>query len=203
MMALLERLPQGWRLTGPLAALLLAMAAAILGPQPEVDDIRLLIRATARTSLLLFGLAFTAAALWRLWPGAATQWLRRNRRYLGVSFAVSHAIHLAAIIAFARLDPAAFTAATSPLAKYFGGGAYVMIALMTLTSFDRTAAMIGRRAWSLLHTVGAHWIWLIFAISYLKRTPISPAYWIGVLIVFGMMGLRIAAKRRAPVKVAA
>ncbi len=59
----------------------------------EVDGVRMVIRFTARTSLVLFCLAFSAAALARLWPNASTRWLRRNRRYLGVSFAASHAIH--------------------------------------------------------------------------------------------------------------
>jgi ABC-type multidrug transport system fused ATPase/permease subunit len=55
----------------------------------EVDGVRMVIRFTARTSLLFFCLAFGAAALARIWPNAWTQWQRRNRRYLGVTFAAS------------------------------------------------------------------------------------------------------------------
>jgi hypothetical protein len=33
-----------------------------------------------------------------LWSSAITQWLRANRRYFGLSFAVSHAWHAIAII---------------------------------------------------------------------------------------------------------
>ena len=75
--------------------------------QFEVEGVRMVIRFTARTSLLLFCLAFSAAALARLWPNAWTRWQRRNRRYLGVTFAASHAIHAVAIAAFAVMDPAA------------------------------------------------------------------------------------------------
>jgi hypothetical protein len=81
--------------------------------QFEVDGVRMVIRFTARTSLLFFCLAFIAAALARLWPNAWTRWQCRNRRYLGVTFAASHAIHAVAIMAFAIMDPAAFAAATS------------------------------------------------------------------------------------------
>ena len=101
---------------------------------------RMVIRFTARTSLVLFCLAFSAAALARLWPNAWTRWLRRNRRYLGVSFAASHAIHAVAIAAFAVMDPAGYAAATSITSYIFGGIGYAFIIAMTATSFDRTAA---------------------------------------------------------------
>ena len=55
----------GWRLTGLLSLLLLAMAAASWRLQPDVEGLRLVIRATARTSLVLFALAFSAAGAGR------------------------------------------------------------------------------------------------------------------------------------------
>ena len=82
---------------------LIALSVWIAGMrQFEVDGVRMVIRFTARTSLLFFCLAFSAAALARLWPNAWTRWQRRNRRYLGVTFAASHGIHAVAIAAFAR-----------------------------------------------------------------------------------------------------
>ena len=90
----------GWRLFALLSLTLLALSIWIAGMREfEVDGVRMVIRFTARTSLVLFCLAFSAAALARLWPNAWTRWLRRNRRYLGVSFAASHAIHAVAIAA--------------------------------------------------------------------------------------------------------
>ena len=52
----------GWRLTGLLSLVLLAMALVFLARHPDVEGLRLVIRATARTSLVLFALAFSAAA---------------------------------------------------------------------------------------------------------------------------------------------
>ena len=94
----------GWRLTGVVgtAVTALALTAFVLTPDP-VEGTRLAIRLTARTSLALFLLAFTASALVRLRPSPFTHWLRANRRYVGVSFAVSHAVHLAAVIALALI----------------------------------------------------------------------------------------------------
>jgi hypothetical protein len=53
-----------------------------------------------------------AAAIAQLWPNAWTRWQRRNRRYLGATFAASHALHAIAIAAFAALDPPGFATAT-------------------------------------------------------------------------------------------
>ena len=88
----------GWRLFALLSLTLLALSIWIAGMRGfEVEGVRMVIRFTARTSLVLFCLAFAGAALARMWPNAWTRWLRRNRRYLGVSFAASHAIHAVAI----------------------------------------------------------------------------------------------------------
>src|SRR5215218_4431551 len=93
---------EGWRLFAVLALTLLALSVWIAGMRGfEVDGIRMVIRFTARSSLLFFCLAFAASALAMLWPTSGTHWLRRNRRYLGLTFAASHAIHAVAIVCFA------------------------------------------------------------------------------------------------------
>mgnify|MGYP006151013733 CR=1 FL=1 len=39
----------------------------------------------------LFALAFTASATWHFWPNALTRWQLRNRRHIGVAFALGGA----------------------------------------------------------------------------------------------------------------
>ena len=74
---------EGWRLFAVLTLTLAALSIWIAGMrQFDVDGVRMVIRFTARTSLLFFCLAFSAAALARLWPNAWTRWQRRNRRPL-------------------------------------------------------------------------------------------------------------------------
>lgn len=138
---------EGWQLLAVLTLSLIVLSLWIASMrQFEVEGVRMAIRFTARSSLTLFCLAFSASALARLWPNGWTRWQRRNRRYLGLSFAASHAIHAAAIIAFANMDPAGFAAATSPASYIFGGIGYAVIMAMSATSFDRIAALIGPRA---------------------------------------------------------
>src|SRR5215213_7594868 len=116
---------QGWPLLGTLAAGLVVMALAVLALGSDSEGFRQLIRVTARSSFVLFVLAFTASAAARRWPSSATRWQLANRRQIGLGFAVSHAIHAAAIAGFAWIDPSGFHAATSPGNFVSGGLAYV------------------------------------------------------------------------------
>jgi len=123
---------EGWRLFAVLALTLTALCIWIADMrQFEVEGVRMVIRFTARTSLLFFCLAFGAAALARLWPNAWTRWQRRNRRYLGVTFAASHAIHAVAIGCFAAMAPADYMAATNAASYIFGVIGYAFIIAMT------------------------------------------------------------------------
>src|SRR5713101_4482490 len=158
---------EGWRLFAVLTLVLAGLCIGIAGMrQFEVDGVRMVIRFTARTSLLFFCLAFGAAALARLWPTIWTRWQRRNRRYLGVTFAASHGLHATAIAAVAVMDPASYAAATSIAAYIFGGSGYAFIVAMTATSFERTASAIGPRAWRMLHLTGGYYLLLQFSVSF-------------------------------------
>lgn len=190
----------GWRLFAVLALTLVGLSIWIASMrQFEVDGVRMVIRFTARTSLVLFCLAFAAAALARLWPNAFTRWLRRNRRYLGVSFAASHGIHAVAIAAFAAMDPLAYAAATSPVSYVFGGIGYAFIIAMTATSFDRTAAALGARAWRRLHLIAGYYLLFQFMVSFGKRIPDMPLYalfLIPLVLVFALRMIAMAPKPR-------
>jgi len=187
----------GWRLVGLLSLLLAAMTLGAMASEGwTVDGIRLAIRATARTSLVLFALAFTASALAELAPLEATRWQRRNRRYLGVSFAVSHFMHLGVIIALAALDTTLFWKLTNIATIALAGTAYLFIAVMVATSFDRTAAWLGVRKWRLLHLIGGWYIWASFAVAVGKRVPLDSFYWPMAALVLATAIVRLIAMFR-------
>src|SRR3981081_2363452 len=71
----------------------------------RADAVRLAASCRSLSSLLFSALACSAAALARLWPNAWTRWQRRNRRYLGVTFAASHGLHAIAIACCAASEP--------------------------------------------------------------------------------------------------
>jgi DMSO/TMAO reductase YedYZ heme-binding membrane subunit len=189
----------GWRLFALLSLSLIALSLWIASMrQFDVDGVRMVIRFTARSSLVLFCLAFGAAALARLWPNGWTRWLRRNRRYLGVSFAASHGIHAVAIVCFANMDPAGFAAATSAASYILGGIGYAVIIAMTATSFDRTALMIGPRAWRVLHLTGGYYLLLQFMVSFGKRVPMMPLYAAFLVPLVAVLVLRLVAMAAHP-----
>jgi len=193
-----SRLLEGWPLLGLLSLLLLAVSGVCLTSQAyDVAGVRTVIRMTARTSLVLFALAFSAQAVLTLWPSALTRWQRRNRRQLGLAFAVSHTIHAAAIVAFGRMDPQGFQAHAMTGTLVSGGLAYVFIVAMAATSFDRTAAWIGPNAWRTLHWLGGYYLWVSFIVTNGKRIGQGPLYAVPVLLMLFLMLLRIAARRRA------
>jgi methionine sulfoxide reductase heme-binding subunit len=187
---------QGWPLVAAAAAVVSLMALGLVVASPDVAGVRSAIRWTARTSLLLFLLTFTASAAWRRWPSAWTRWQLANRRYLFLSFAASHGVHLIAIIAFAHLAPMAFDLASNPKTRFVGEIGYAFIVAMAATCFDATAAWLGRRAWKILHTTGAWYLWFVFLSSYASRALHDPHYWTGVVAVLIALAVRTVPVRR-------
>jgi len=175
------------------------MLAAVFGLHGTGEEgVRAAVRATARSSVVLFLLVFTASSLRRLRPVPATAWLLRNRRYVGVWFAVSHALHLGTIVVLARWWPHPFFDREGNLLTLVGGGlAFVFIAILAATSSDRAVRALGGRRWRRLHTVGIYYVWVIFTQAYLVRALRAP----GAALLAGalLLGLavRLAGKRRA------
>ncbi len=167
-----------------------ATAHALLSQSSLEECIRLLIRQTARISVVLFCAAFTASSAHKLFRNSVTKWNLRNRRWIGLSFALSHTVHLLAILALKRIA-SDFEFESAVL--IFGGMAYVFIAAMTATSFDGAVKTMGARRWKLLHKSGMYVLWAVFAVSYLPRAAESPPYIVPAALVVFALVLRIAA----------
>lgn len=189
---------EGWTLvwTATLAVTLIAFAVAGLEGF-DVEGVRAAIRATARTSFVLFCLAYGATAFVHFRPNPLTHWTRRNRRHLGLSFAASHGVHALAILSLGLVAPDLFRQEVRLAMLIPGGIGYLFILAMAATSFDRTAAAIGPRAWRLLHVFGAFYIWVGFLNGFGSRAIAHPSYWGFVAVLLAIMALRLAASRRA------
>ena len=166
---------RGPRLTLVIAAALVAMVATLLAASGWTEPgLRLLIRATARTSIVLFLAAFLASTLCRRWPGPATVWLLQNRRYVGLGFAVSHLLHLLAIVELHAVAPAAF--ADIPwVTLIVGSGGFVMVGIMAATSSDAAVGLLGASRWRNLHRFGLYYLWIVFAFTYLHTNLVVTA----------------------------
>jgi len=187
--------PRGWKLFLVLAALLCCVAALawLTGPD-AVEGSRRAIRATARTSFLLFLAAFTASAFAALLPGPFTRAVLRERRVIGLAFAFSHLLHGLAIYALGQLNPA-FWPARSALGNVPGSVGFLFILLLAATSYRPLAIRLGRTAWRRLHTAGMWIIAAVFAYSYLKRVPIDCWYAAPSALLFTAIVIRVIGKR--------
>lgn len=183
----------GWPLVGWNALAVFVVVGGVLGVR-GTDEVgwRAVIRATALTSLLLFTSAFVASALRRTWRMPLSRWLLANRRYFGVSFAVSHAMHLVGILVVVFTVP---TFHSNPTTVVLGGFGYVLIAAMTATSFDRSAAWLGPRAWKRLHTFGVYYLWFIFFATYAPQIARSGLYVFHTGVLFAALALRLYGRR--------
>jgi hypothetical protein len=192
----LSRYVNGWILTG-WTALFVAVLSFSLLVSGDFSDLSLhaVIRWTARVSAALFLGAFLARPLLHFFNTASTRWLRRNRRYLGVSFAVSHTFHLAAIL-WLVFRSSSFRKELDPVATTGGVLGYLVLYAMTATSFDRTARWIGPKAWRWLHGLGLYYLWFIFFFTYLGNFSRSWIYATLAFLFLAALGLRWAARGR-------
>ena len=153
----------------------------------------LTLRLTAWTSFLSFLLVFIARPLRQLLKSPMTAKLLKNRRYVGIAMAGSHTIHLILIVWF-------FTSVSesgpTPLVLVFGGAGYVLLYLMLLTSFDRTASAIGPTVWRRLHKTGLYWLGSVFAFTFVPKfftQPDNLTYQVSTLLILAAVGIRVAA----------
>ncbi|WP_262691860.1 ferric reductase-like transmembrane domain-containing protein [Kordiimonas aestuarii] len=157
---------------------------------------------TAQMGFVLFFFAFTASALARLAPGPGPKFLMRNRRYIGLSFALVHFVHGGIV-----LSNLALTEASRGIPELMVGGlAYLFLGLMALTSNNASVRKLGAKRWKRLHKVGSYYIWLIFVVTSLGRVasfgPEPGHTWVPILGLVAL-GLRIAAHQKGKRKKAA
>jgi methionine sulfoxide reductase heme-binding subunit len=170
---------KGWPIVGWATLAVLAIVGVILAVVgADEAGIRMGIRATARTSVVFFTLAFAASALRRRWPNAFTGWLMQNRRQLGVSFASSHFVHLLLIFAMVGWTWNGFVTKTPAITRF-------------------AAAWFGPWRWQQLHTTGAYYNWFIFAQSFFRLAFKSAVYWPFAALLVGSMALRWMTPRPA------
>ena len=182
----------GWRLTALVTVAILAALALHFGVSGWTStSVAAGIDATGRSSLVLFSMAFVASSVQRLWPSSLSQWMLRNRRWIGLSFASSHGIHLALIFAMSLDFPDPFLS-QQPLGKWLTGGVtYFLIVLMALTSTNAAQRWMGMKHWKRLHVIGSYGIWAEFALTYISHVKKGPVDFYAPFLLFTLVLLVI------------
>jgi DMSO/TMAO reductase YedYZ heme-binding membrane subunit len=187
----------GWPLVGWATLAVGAIVGAVLAWAGTGEaGLRMAIRATARTSIAFFVLAFTASAVLRRWPGPAGRWLIGNRRALGLAFAASQLVHLVLILALVGWTIDGLVAEAGAAALVLGGIGYVFVIVMAATSSDAAVRLLGARAWRRLHVTGLWYLWIVFFASFVPRAFTTPAYVPVAVLLVAALWLRLATPAR-------
>jgi DMSO/TMAO reductase YedYZ heme-binding membrane subunit len=173
-------------------------AAIVLAGAPALEEIRW----TARTSLVLFTLAFVARPAVQLWPGRFTKALLAERKWIGLGFAYSHAAHLVGILTLASADFGAFLRKQPPT-NAIAAMTFLLLFAMAFTSIDAVKRKMSARAWKALHRTGMYFAWLAFTATYTTAISASPIYAVPSVLLLGAAGVRVAAWVRQRRRVAA
>jgi len=190
---------EGAAITRRLGAVLLVWAAGVVLVQGWNEEaVRAVVRLTARTSLGLFLPVFVASALARRWPRPATRWLLRNRRWVALSFAVSHGLHFLALVALGVWFPHPFLDDLDALTVVLGGTGFVAIAVLAATSTDAAVRRLGTVRWRRLHRTCVYYLWAVFTLTLLGGAAEGSArFTVLVAILLAALGLRLSARQRA------
>lgn len=161
----------------------------------DENTTRQAIRMSARIAVVLFSLAFGAYAFHRVMKNSFSFWLLMNRKYIGVSFAILHLVHLGFLLILQQYFHPIFN--TAKTISLLGGGlAYAFVVLMLLTSFEFFSKYLTRKQWKILHTAGGYWIWFIFIRSYVKRAFTEYEYIPLAVLLVAVVVLRLLVRRR-------
>ena len=184
------RVLNGWPLFYLIALLTLGgMVAGMLiigisSPEATVKLIRLSVQFASPWILI----AFVTSALVTLFPGAISQWLLRNRRYTGLSFAAGFAWQAVFIAVLLYLYPAYYWDELHKTSDLVGRSlSYVLLLALTVTSFYPVRRKLSRAQWSWLHWVGIWYFWAAIWVSYTEQALSQNAKTIDV--VFAVLGL--------------
>lgn len=185
----LQREPFLYAILASLAAILLGMA---LGGD-MLEQARFMVRWSARIGLPLVLIIYTASAMHRLSPdNGITTSIYKNRRSWGLSFALTHTVHLIAIIHYLRtpgsIDP-------GPI----GILGFAFIYLMAFSSNSNSIKQLGKW-WKRIHTTGTHIIWVYYLVAYsemLAEPELRPVGIVAVPLMLGAAVMRLAAWRKS------
>lgn len=161
--------------------LLLGLGAMLLPFVMQIDWVtqwQLATRWTSRVGFPLLMLAYVARPLVQIWSNGFSKALLSMRKYVGLGFALSHTVHLFALVSYLQIS-----GQPAPVATLYGGGAgYVILYAMAFTS-NRSAMKAMGVWWKRLHTLGIHALWFIYLVTYSGRLFDPDTRLLGVITV--------------------
>ena len=199
MSMLQHRLLNGWPFFSLIAAVTFAgmmiglIRFGVATPEATVKLIRLSVQFASPWIFI----AFATSALVQLFPGSASKWLARNRRYTGLSFAAGfgwQAVFIAVLFALhADYYWQELHEASDLILRVLS---YFVLFALTITSFFPVRRRMRPQYWRWLHLVGIWYFWAAIWTSYAGQALSSEAKVVDIVYtIFGLLVLfvRVAA----------
>ena len=169
MIRLHSRLLNGWLffflvVTLTLAAIAIGLTkTGVATPEATVEMIRFSVQLASPWVFL----AFIATPLSQLAPGAFVNWLLRNRRYFGLSFAAGFGWQAVFIgVMLAQHSAYYWEELHNDVELFLRMISYVFLFALTVTSFFPVRRRMRREHWRSLHLVGIWYFWATIWVSY-------------------------------------
>lgn len=157
-----RKIINGWNLwlliTVPISiAVVIAMSRIDLA---QAENVSSMIQFTVRCAVPLVYVVFAASALQVLFPSPISRWLLRNRKYVGLSFAVAMGWQLLFILWLVGIHTEHYVEQVYLLSDAIEGVAgYTFLLAMVLTSFKFGRSRLSAKQWKLLHRTAIYYIW--------------------------------------------
>lgn len=152
----------GWRLFWLISIpLCLAMVIRMLSADlSSAQDVSAMIGYSVRFAVPLIFIVVATSSLQALFPGPIPAWLLRNRKYLGLCFAVAMAWQgtFIAMMSTVHIDHY-YDEIFFFRDELEGSTGYIFLVAMVLTSFQFGRKHLTPEHWRLLHTSGLYFLW--------------------------------------------
>jgi hypothetical protein len=185
-----------WLISGPISILMvIEMIGADMSTGAGVSK---MIQFSVRFAVPFIFLVVAASAVQKLFPGPFPSWWLRNRKYIGMCFAVAMAWQGTFIFIMSNFFRDYYYADVYLLRDEIEGSmGYILLPAMVVTSFHFGRKYLTQKQWKLLHTTAIYFLWAYpFSVYWwnLSYYPDPQAidyvyYWSGFLA----FALRIAA----------
>ncbi len=141
-----------------------------------------MVRITASVSMILFMAIFISNALNIYWQGMLSDWIKDNRRFIGLAFALSHLVHGSFLLSLFRYGPEYFLSVVRWDTIILGGIAYILIFMMVITSL--WPSVMQRVTWlGPVYFYGMYYIWLIFFATFAERAYDKPGTYLPYALI--------------------
>lgn len=160
--ALCSKAVNGWRLFWKVSILMSAVMLIALARTDvsTAEGVSGMIAYSVRWSVPFIYLVVAASSVQYLFPGALSGWLLRNRKYIGLCFAVAMAWQGGFIFLMSNFHREYYFDEIYLLRDELEGSTgYIFLAAMVATSFRFGRRRLSPGQWKLLHKSGLYFLW--------------------------------------------